>query len=125
MTHKPWVALIVDDSFDDREVLATTLEYYGVIVYRASSLSECLKSVESTLPDVVITDLAMPDADGWAVLSAIRGNISTSSVPVIAVTAYDSPKLAQQAKASGFDGYMPKPIDPTTFVQYLETILNG
>jgi CheY-like chemotaxis protein len=76
-------------------------------------------------PTLVITDLAMPGVDGWGVLAAVRGNLASAHVPVVAVTSYHSNKLADEAITRGFDAYFPKPLNPDSFVQELDALITG
>jgi CheY-like chemotaxis protein len=62
--------------------------------------------------------------DGWGLLSTIRNNPKTASIPAVAVTAFHSSNVAQEAIKAGFDAYFPKPIEATSFVRELERILD-
>jgi len=117
--------IIADDTFDDLQIMATTLEYHAVEVHAVNNARECIALANQILPHVVITDLAMPEMDGWAVLSAVRNNPATANTRVIAVTAYHSAKLAEQVMTGGFDGYFPKPINPLDFVEQLWHIVKA
>lgn len=122
--HRPCV-VIVDDNFDDLQIIYTTLTYYDLDVHAAVSAQQCAEILTQVQPDLVITDLAMPDADGWAVLHMLRSNPATAHTPVVAMTAYHSPKLAQDVLANGFSGYVPKPVDIDTIMSELRKVLNG
>lgn len=123
MSDRPWLVLVIEDSFDDMQVMSTTLEYHGLEVMTASNADEFYGALQSALPDLVITDLAMPGLDGWDVLAALRNDASTQTVPVVAVTAYHSDRLHDEALQGGFDAYFQKPIDPQHFVEQLRTTL--
>ncbi len=123
MSNRVWKVVVVDDTFDDLQIMATTLEYYAIEVYAASSVHECFALIEQIMPDLVITDLAMPDADGWAVLNAVRSNPQTAQTRVVAVTAYHSAKLADEVLRGGFDSYCPKPINPQDFIEHLGRVM--
>lgn len=120
---KHWRVVVVEDNFDDMQVLTTVLEYHALEVQAVSTLSACRVLLSEFKPDVVMTDLAMPNADGWAVLKAIRSDPETFNLPVIAMTAYHSTQLAEKVMQGGFDGYFPKPIDAQTLTANLKAIL--
>jgi len=125
MSHNRPCVVIVDDNFDDLQIIYTTLTYYDLDVHAAVSAQQCADILAQVHPDVVITDLAMPDADGWAVLNMLRTNPATARTPVVAMTAYHSPKLEQDALAYGFDAYVAKPVDVETIMTQLKKVLNG
>lgn len=125
MPNNAWRVMVVEDSFDDLQVLETILEFNEIEVFSAANDVECETLLDSMDFDAVITDLAMPDADGWDILRLIRNNIRAAQIPVIAVTAYHSATLENEVYEAGFDGYFPKPLNPSEFIQQLAKILNG
>ena len=74
-------------------------------------------------PDIVLCDLQLPILDGYEVLSAIRKDPTRGDTMVIAVTAFSMSGDRAKVTAAGFDGYISKPIDPTTFVQQIESLM--
>ncbi len=118
-----WKVVVVEDTYDDRQLISKILEYYGIEVHISKNGNECLKLLEQLLPTLIVTDLAMPERDGWQTLAAIRANRDTAHIPVVAVTAYHSAEVAEDALRAGFNGYFPKPVDPLTFVRSLEKIV--
>lgn len=119
MTANTWTAIVVEDTYDDQQLVSRILSYHGVEVFVAQNGDECLHLLTEIQPTVVITDLAMPNRDGWQTLIAIRSNVITAHIPVIAITAYHSAEIAEDVINAGFDGYFPKPINPQTFVDRL------
>ncbi|MGQ9907520.1 MAG: response regulator [Candidatus Flexifilum sp.] len=117
--------VVVDDNFDDLQIIYMALSYYSLEVHAASSAEQCADLVNQVQPDLVITDLAMPEADGWAVLDMLRSNPQTAHTPVVAITAYHSPRLQQEALARGFNGYVAKPIEMDTIMNELRRVLYG
>lgn len=120
----PYV-LVVDDNFDDLQIILTALDYYGFKAEAAGSASECWQMIQRRQPELIVTDLAMPEGDGWAVLDMVHASPAYSHIPVIAITAYHSPKLADEVLNSGFAGYFPKPIDMGEFAAHLWRIARG
>lgn len=125
MNTSTWKVIIVEDTYDDQQLISRILEHHGVTVYLARNGVECLKLLEDVEPTLVVTDLAMPSKDGWQTLVAIRSNAATAHIPVIAMTAYHSADVAEDALNAGFDGYFPKPVHPQTFVSRLAEIVSA
>jgi CheY-like chemotaxis protein len=75
--------------------------------------------------DVVITDLAMPDADGYALLTQLLGTPALAGIPVVAYSAYASLEDRQRALAAGFSAYFGKPVDIDALTTTLVTMLSG
>ncbi len=106
--------LIVDDNEDGREMLKTALRDYGAIVDVAAGANEAMALLEDTLtPDVIISDIGMPDADGYEFIRRVRtaSNASTRLLPAIAVTAYADPEDRIRAAVAGYQAHLAKPVD--------------
>src|SRR5579883_1937932 len=103
--------LVVDDDRDTREMLRFVLEHEGGQVTAAGTVEEALEGYHRVLPNVVVADIGMPGADGYALIALIRAldRQSGRSTPAIALTAYTSPADQQTALAAGFQRYMSKP----------------
>lgn len=118
-----WTAIVVEDTFDDVQLVSAILKHHGINIRIANNGQECLDLLDTLMPTVIITDLAMPEMDGWHLLNAIRENANTQHIPVVAVTAYDSVDVAHDALNSGFNAYIAKPVSPRNFVQQLEALV--
>lgn len=123
MDAENWKVLIVDDEYDSAQMVVQLLEHHGVEVHVARDGAECMSMVANLMPTVVIMDLALPEKDGWQALGEIRSNPVTANIPVVAVTAYHSVNVAQDAIQAGFNAYYSKPIDALTFVDSLAALL--
>jgi len=99
--------LLVDDDPAALEVIGTILTSVGARVTLAASAGEAAQSFSST--DIVVTDIGMPEEDGYALLRRLRA--SESSAPAIAVTAYAEPRDRERALAAGFSAYLAKPVE--------------
>ena len=106
--------LIVDDDRESCEMMLEALQGYGASVRAASSADDALDALSEFNPALVLSDIAMPGRDGYAVLSGVRALETTLGrrVPVAAVTAYAHTDDRERAFAAGFDDYLAKPIDP-------------
>lgn len=109
--------LIVDDEVDTRTLAGYTLEQYGAQVRLAASAAEALKSFEQTPPDLLISDIGMPEMDGYQLIRQIRTSTQGQAIPAIALTAYAGESNQQQALTAGFQVHLSKPIEPTSLVQ--------
>ncbi|MBC7870038.1 MAG: response regulator [Chitinophagaceae bacterium] len=123
MNTSDWKVVVVEDTYDDVQMVSKILGHYGIQVHITRNGNECIQLLQKFEPTLVLTDLAMPDKDGWETLVAIRSNPKTAHIPVIALTAYHSADVADDAIRAGFDGYFAKPINPTTFIQQLEILI--
>lgn len=111
-----WVVLVVDDEPDSIELLSEVLEYQGATVRAASNGREALELIEKFKPTLILTDLSMPEVDGWGVLAKVRKNPELADVPIIALTAHAMAGDMERGLAAGFTGYITKPISPLSLV---------
>jgi CheY-like chemotaxis protein len=106
--------LVVDDNDDTRSVLLTLLEGNGARVSTASSVAHAKTLLDANIPDVLVTDLAMPLEDGFGLLDYCRhhDDARVRQLPIIALTAYSGEQAEARVKAAGFDAYLVKPVAP-------------
>jgi signal transduction histidine kinase/ActR/RegA family two-component response regulator len=111
--------LLVDDDADTREVLALALGAGGMRVRLAASAREALREYELRAPDVILSDLGMPDEDGYALIRAIRAreNGMRPRAPAIAMTGFASRQDQESALRAGFDEHLAKPVDPDALLE--------
>ena len=111
--------LLVEDDSATRRVLTTALEMHGAAVIQASSVSDARAALDRATPDVVVSDIALPDEDGYALIRHMRHSRDgdESKVPAIALTAYVGPHDTHRVLGSGFDVHLTKPIGAARFVQ--------
>ena len=108
-------ALVVDDDADTREFLTFLLELHGAIVTTVDSAFEAIQAIEQSLPDILLSDIGMPEMDGYALMETIRAS-KNRSFPAIALTAYAGGLDRQQALDAGFQQHIAKPIDPDAVI---------
>jgi CheY-like chemotaxis protein len=118
-----WRVMVVEDEDDSANLLSQLFHYHGAQVKVARNGRECLAQVESFWPTLIIMDLSMPELDGWQTLKHLRLNPNLANIPVVAVTAFDSQRVADDVALSGFDGYFTKPINIREFVDQLTQII--
>ncbi|AKU94476.1 two-component hybrid sensor and regulator [Labilithrix luteola] len=105
--------LVVDDQADAREMLTTALEAYGATVAVAGSVHDALGVLRAFEPHVIVTDIGMPDEDGYALLRHVRAmDGSLKSIPAVALTAYARAEDARRCREAGFESHVTKPVRP-------------
>ena len=114
--------LVVDDSADTVEMLRTLLEMDGAMVMTAGNGAEALKILEQEFFDVVLSDISMPDMDGFELLNRLRQLPNGSDVPVLALTGFGRVEDVERAKAEGFFSHITKPVDVATIVATLQKL---
>ena len=115
--------LIAEDNPVNRELLRELLETRGYSVIEASDGQEALTRIEESRPDLLLLDLDMPVLDGFATVRRIREHSSLATLPVLAITAYVMHGDRERVLASGFDGYLSKPIQSRSLFEELERFL--
>jgi len=110
--------LIVDDDVDTLDMLKFILQDRGAEVITAFSAAEALDALDHSVPDALISDLAMPDQDGYELIEQIRRRVPErgGNIPAVALTAYARVEDRVRALTAGFQIYVPKPIDPDELV---------
>lgn len=112
------VILVVEDDIQARTLLATILARCGAKVQTAESVPEAISVLPHTRWNAIISDIAMPGADGYSLMAHIRESFSDHErPPVMAVTAFGSPQDRKKLRAAGFTSNMTKPIDPVAFAE--------
>jgi PAS domain S-box-containing protein len=115
--------LVIDDQVYTRDVVAAILRRAGAVAHTATSVREGLALFESTLPDVVVCDIAMPDEDGYVFLREVRGSRDgTRATPILALTAFGRPEDRLRALDAGFDAYLKKPVDPVELAECVQRL---
>jgi signal transduction histidine kinase/ActR/RegA family two-component response regulator len=106
--------LVVDDEEDARALMETTLSQYGALVTTAVSVSEALAAFEHSSPDVIVSDIGMPNEDGYSFIRQLRARPADQggAVPAVAVTAYATAGDRSASEAAGYQAHVAKPYEP-------------
>jgi CheY-like chemotaxis protein len=119
--------LVVDDDTDSREFFAFVLEQLGAQVSTVTSAGEAIAEVSATLsqPDILLSDIGMPDMDGYMMMRQIRAMPPEQGgqILAIALTAYAGEIDRQQALAAGFQHHLAKPVEPDELVKVILNLL--
>jgi CheY-like chemotaxis protein len=116
--------LVVDDEADTRTTLAAILEQFGAEATAVGSAREALDEIGRSLPDVLLSDVAMPNENGYALIRRIRTTINADSLPAAAVSAYVDGDSRAQALDAGFQTYLSKPIEPALLATTVATLVH-
>jgi CheY-like chemotaxis protein len=114
-----WKVLVVDDEPDSLEVVSRVLRFYGAKVYSAESGEQALKLAREFELTFILSDLSMPEMDGWTLLALLHESVRTRDIPVIALTAHAMKGDRERAIEKGFHHYLTKPLSPFTFLEDL------
>jgi CheY-like chemotaxis protein len=106
--------LLVEDNPETLDMLKFIFDECGAQVVTATSASEALEALERSRPDALVTDIAMPNQDGYDLIRQVRsqGPDQGGKIPAVAVTAYTSDEDREHVLASGFQTHVSKPVDP-------------
>jgi two-component system CheB/CheR fusion protein len=102
--------VVVDDDAASVETLLRLLELEGAVVTAATDVQQAYQAIRAQVPDLVITDIAMPGEDGYRLLESLRADPSTARLPVIALTGFGRAADVKRAIAAGFDAHLKKPL---------------
>jgi CheY-like chemotaxis protein len=103
--------LVVDDETDGRRLIAEMLQQYGASVTTFASASEVLKALPQSSWDFLVSDIGMPDVDGYELINRVRGT-DASHLPAIALSAYAREEDRKKAVAAGYQMHLAKPVEP-------------
>jgi two-component system CheB/CheR fusion protein len=119
--------LVVDNDADARDVLSTVLAQRGAEVLTAASAAEALGVLERDRLDVLVSDIGMPDEDGYALIAKVRALPPErgGQIPAAALTAYAGAEDRDHVLAAGFQRHVPKPADPVALVQVVAELASG
>lgn len=117
--------LLVEDNEMNRDMLSRRLVRKGYDVFIAVDGRQGVELAVSELPDLILMDMSLPVMDGWTATMAIRENLATAAIPVIALTAHAMSGDRENALAAGCDDYDTKPVDLPRLLQKMEALLNA
>jgi signal transduction histidine kinase/DNA-binding response OmpR family regulator len=117
--------LLVDDDGDTREMVAAVLTGCGATVKSCASAAEGIEAWERLKPDVIVSDIGMPNEDGFSFIRRLRAMSDSSEplAPAIALTAYASSEDSKRTLAAGFQIHVPKPLEPDQLVNAVASLV--
>jgi PAS domain S-box-containing protein len=116
--------LLVEDNLDTLEMLKFIFDESGAEVVTATSVDEALEALDRSRPDALVSDIAMPDRDGYDLIREIRSREPErgGKIPAVAVTAYARAEDRVRVLASGFQMHIAKPIDPDELIAVVSSL---
>ena len=121
---RPYV-LLVEDNAQNRYLATYLLESGGYEVGCVTTGAEALEAVRRRRPDLVLTDIHLPEMDGYELGRRLRADPQFHHLPMIAVTSYAMVGDRKKVLDIGFTGYLEKPINPETFLADVRQVLTG
>jgi CheY-like chemotaxis protein len=116
--------LVVDDEKDARDVIIAILEQRGARTLEAASVEEALAKLEEERPDVLVSDIGLPEEDGYSLMRRIRAlpREKGGAIPAAALTAYARTEDRMQALLAGFQIHVPKPVQPAELIAVVASL---
>jgi CheY-like chemotaxis protein len=115
--------LIIESNQTNADLMVYLLNYYGYQTIIATDGEEGIALAKQHKPDLIISEINLPKLDGYEVAKILKNNDELKNIPLLAVTAYAMVGDRNKVRASGFDGYISKPINPSHFIIQIETLL--
>jgi len=117
--------LVIEDNADNRDLMSYLLTSQGHEIETAADGEIALKALDERTFDLIICDVHLPKIDGLEIVSIVKSRGELRRVPVIAVTALAMVGDRERLLAAGFDAYIPKPIDPESFLEEIQSTLRS
>jgi CheY-like chemotaxis protein len=117
--------LVVEDNPDNLALIDYLLRAYGHAPLLARTGMDGVRIAVEQRPELILLDIRMPGMDGYEVAAAIKGQPGLEKTQIVAVTASVMLGDRERIAAAGFDGSIPKPIDPETFIGQVEKFLTA
>ena len=114
--------LIVEDDTDSRNVLALLLQRLGALVEAVASAQDAYERLAKRRPDVLVSDIGMPDEDGYSMIRRVRQLCGEHHLPAIALTAYARKQDVEAAIGAGYDHHLAKPVAPADLVKAIKSV---
>ena len=116
--------LVIDDEEDSRGLIHEVLTRYEAEVLCAASAAEALEILKSQTPDVIVSDIGMPEKDGYQLIREVRnlGAARGGNIPAIALTAFARPEDRMKAMIAGYQTHLPKPVEAHELIATIRTL---
>jgi PAS domain S-box-containing protein len=116
--------LALDDDADSRLLISTILQQCGVIVKTCESVPEALSLIEEFVPDVIVSDIGMPEEDGYSFIRKLRAaGQNGKRTPAVALTAFAGVGDRMKALSAGFNMHVPKPVEPAELMMVIASLV--
>jgi CheY-like chemotaxis protein len=116
--------LVIEDNTANLDLMVYLLGAFGHIAVSARDGEEGLRAAAQVKPDLILCDIHLPKMDGYELVRRLKNDPNCCSIPIVAVTALAMVGDRDHVLRAGFDGYLPKPIDPEALVQQINGFVN-
>jgi CheY-like chemotaxis protein len=116
--------LVIEDNTANLYLMVYLLGAFGHIAVSARDGEEGLRAAAQVKPDLILCDIHLPKMDGYELVRRLKNDPNCCSIPIVAVTALAMVGDRDHVLRAGFDGYLPKPIDPEALVQQINGFVN-
>jgi len=120
-----YIILVIEDQPTNLKLALDLLVFEGHRVLQASDAEQALAILDSTLPDLILIDIALPGMDGLTLTRQLKSTPRTKNICIVALTAFAMKGDQQKAFDAGCDGYITKPIDTRFFAAHVEKFISG
>ena len=117
------IVLVVEDNERNRKLVRTILEFRGYEVIECEDGEPSLELARKHRPALILMDIQLPKMNGVEALLRLRADADTQDIPVVAVTASVTPSERERVVSAGFNAYIAKPIDVTTFGPMIDKVM--
>ncbi len=117
--------LLIEDNEMNRDMLTRRLEKRGYQVVVSFDGPSGIAAAQSQKPDLILMDMSLPGIDGWEASRQLKASPETAPIPIIALTAHAMAEDREKALAVGCNEYETKPVDLTSLLAKIETLLSG
>ncbi len=117
--------MIVEDDLDSRHLITTTLQQFGAQVTALPAAAEAITALAQVKPDILVSDIGMPDMDGYMLMQQIREMTQASQIPAIALTAYTTDDDQQKSLLAGFQKHLPKPMEISQLIEAIAALVKN
>jgi CheY-like chemotaxis protein len=115
--------LLIDDDLDTRDLFTFILQTEAAEVAEAASVQEALAAMKEFVPDIILSDMHLPDGDGFTLVRQLRNLLEQKeSTPIIAVTAFAGEEARLYALSAGFQEHLSKPVNPDDLIAAIATL---
>lgn len=115
--------LLVEDQIEFRAIQKIYLEKQGYRVLAADNGNQALRAAREHLPNIILMDFSMPEKDGLSATRELKGDPSTSHIPVILLTAHGYGSAGRRAREAGCAAFVPKPCEPWRVLQEVQELI--
>ena len=117
------IALIVDDSSTEREILTSCLQKAGLNVSIATSGEEAMEKIGSSIPDVIVLDVVLPGRSGFEICRDLKAGAKTNGIPIVMCSSKGSEMDKFWGMKQGADAYISKPIDQEELLRTVQKLV--